>query len=344
MLVARKTPTIFHNRCPWAHLRWALPAAALLLAVPAPPARSAVSLRLPEKIAAAGIFGGWRKPQTVIPLWPHSKIPLRQRHVHIGNRRGGGYDIVFPNHWATLTFYPAPAKHNSGAAIILCPGGGYVAEGGMPNGPGLWVKYLGLNWFVLVYRLPNGKLPPSGVPWPLQDVRRAVQIVRAHAAQWRINPRRVGLMGFSAGGGLASLAAVHWRPGNPAAPDPLDRFSTRPNFIILGAPLISMMPAITDPNPLVGPHAPLDVDQYFSSELNVTPLTSPALIFYARNDTLVKHQNEQLFYAALRRNGVPAKLVVFQHGGHGLAGVAAAPLIEHCAAWLNQLGFLGGGK
>ena len=85
---------------------------------------------------------------------------------------------------------------------------------------------------MLKYRLPNGQLPPGGVPWPLQDVRRAVQIVRAHAGEWHIDPRHVGVMGFSAGGSVASLAGVHWLPGNPHAKAPLDRFSTRPDFLV----------------------------------------------------------------------------------------------------------------
>lgn len=209
-----------------------------------------------------------------------------------------------------------------------------------------WLNKIGVSCFVLEYRLPEGKLPPNGIPWALQDVRRAVQIVRAHAAQWNIKPNDIGVAGFSAGGSVASLAGVHWLPGVPDAKDPLNRFSTRPNFLILGYPVISMMPAITHKgshNNLLGKHAPLDVDEYFSSELNVTSLTPPAFICYANDDTVVNHQNEIRFYNALRRNDIPAKLVTFKHGEHGFVNglkKGVAKWSPACQRWLEAMRFI----
>ncbi|MGC8541069.1 MAG: alpha/beta hydrolase, partial [Phycisphaerae bacterium] len=167
----------------------------------------------------------------IIPIWPQLNIPISQRQPKI-NRIGV---LLAPVRWPELTCYPAPANNNSGTAVVICPGGGYVSEWVPPEGvaPAKWFNRIGVNCYILRYRLPDGKLPPSGVPWPLQDVRRAVQIVRAHAIQWHINPHHVGVMGFSAGGSVASLAGVHWLPGNPNATNPLDRFSTRPNFMVL---------------------------------------------------------------------------------------------------------------
>ncbi len=285
----------------------------------------------------------------VIPVWPHLKVPLAQRNDKIVKRHSIGYVATGPILWPTLTLFPAPEKRANGCAIVICPGGAYWIEAMSLEGYRVarWFNKLGVSCYVLKYRLPDGKLPPSGVPWPLQDVRRAVQIVRTHARQWHINPHRVGVMGFSAGGSVASLAGVHWLPGNPDAADPLDHFSTRPDFLVLGYPVISMMPGITHPGSqdgLLGKTPPLDLEQYFSSELNVTPLTPPTFMFYAHDDTTVNHQNEKRFYAALQRNDVPAKLVEFKHGGHGfglgLKGTDSTGWPKACAAWLKKERFL----
>ncbi len=281
----------------------------------------------------------------IIPIWPQLNIPISQRQPKI-NRIGV---LLAPVRWPELTCYPAPANNNSGTAVVICPGGGYVSEWVPPEGvaPAKWFNHIGVNCYILRYRLPDGKLPPSGVPWPLQDVRRAVQIVRAHAKQWHINPHHVGVMGFSAGGSVASLAGVHWLPGNPNATNPLDRFSTRPNFLVLCYPVISMMPGITHPgshNALLGLHPPLDVEQYFSSELNVTALTPPAFICFAHDDPLVPTANSIRFYKALRRNGIPAELRMFQRGGHGFGlgrpGTGTVKWPKECERWLRKLHFL----
>ena len=285
----------------------------------------------------------------VIPVWPHLKVPVAQRNDKIVKRHSIGYVANGPILWPTLTLFPAPEKRANGCAIVICPGGAYWIEAMSLEGYRVarWFNKVGVSCYVLKYRLPGGRIPPSGVPWPLQDVRRAVQIVRAHAKKWHINPHRVGVMGFSAGGSVASLAGVHWLPGNPDAGNPLDRFSTRPNFLVLGYPVISMMPGITHPlshAKLLGKNAPLDVDQYFSSELNVTALTPPTFMFYAHDDHAVNHQNEKRFYAALQRNGIPAKLIEFKHGGHGfglgLKGTDSTGWPKACAAWLKKERFL----
>lgn len=272
-------------------------------------------------------------------------MPASQRHPLV-NKQGF---ILAPVRWPILTFYPAPRSINTRCAVIICPGGAYSFEVVRREGirPAQRFNKFGVNCFVLRYRLPDGKLPPSGVPWPLQDIRRAIQIVRFHASQWKINPHRVGVMGFSAGGSVASLAGVHWLPGNPDAKNPLNRFSTRPDFMVLCYPVISMMPSITHPgshNAFLGARPPLDVEQYFSSELNVTSLTPPAFICYAHDDTVVNHQNEKRFYAALKRNGVPAKLVEFKRGQHGFGigapGTGSVKWPIECERWLVGLGLL----
>ncbi len=288
-------------------------------------------------------------PQAVIPVWPHLPVPLAQRVVKSTANPGQfGRVINPPVLWPTLTEYLAPKSKANGCAVISCPGGGYGVLCVHWEGTDVarWLNSIGVSCFVLTYRLPNGKLPPGGVPWPLQDVRRSVQIVRANAQRWHINPHDIGVAGFSAGGSVASLAGVHWLPGNPDAKDPLNRFSTRPDFLILGYPVISMMPAIThmgSHNNLLGQHPPLNVEQYFSSELNVTPLTPPAFIFYAADDRVVPLQNEIRFYRALRLNGVSAELRVYKHGGHGLVAGAKTGVQKWspaCTRWLRHEHFI----
>ncbi|MHB1766699.1 MAG: alpha/beta hydrolase [Phycisphaerae bacterium] len=285
----------------------------------------------------------------VIPVWPHLNVPAAQRNNKIVDNHSIGYVDLHPILWPTLTLFPAPEKLANGCAIVICPGGAYWLEATSLEGNRVarWFNKLGVSCYVLKYRLPQGTLPPGGVPWPLQDVRRAVQIVRAHAKQWHIDPHHVGVMGFSAGGSVASLAGVHWLPGNPDAVNVLNHFSTRPDFLVLGYPVISMIPGITHPgshNNLLGKHPPLDVEQYFSSELNVTALTPPTFMFYAHDDKTVNHQNEKRFYAALKRNGVPAKLIEFKHGGHGfglgLKVTDSTQWPKECAAWMKARGLL----
>ena len=285
----------------------------------------------------------------VIPVWPNLHVPAAARHGKVIDNHAIGYVALHPILWPTLTLFPAPAQRANGCAIVICPGGGYWIEALSLEGYRVarWFNQLGVSCYVLKYRLPQGNLPPGGVPWPLQDVRRAVQIVRAHAKQWHINPHHVGVMGFSAGGSVASLAGVHWLPGNPDATNPLNRFSTRPDFMVLCYPVISMIPGITHPgshNALLGIHPPLDVEQYFSSELNVTALTPPTFMFFAHDDTTVNHQNEKRFYAALKRNGVPVTLVEFKHGQHGFGlgkkGTDSTQWPNDCAKWLTRMHFI----
>jgi acetyl esterase/lipase len=286
---------------------------------------------------------------TVIPIWPHLRVAPALRTAKSKIEPGGFGRVLFsPVRWPTLTEYLVPKNKANGCAVISCPGGGYGALCVHWEGTRVakFLNRIGVSCFVLQYRLPDGKLPPNGVPWPLQDIRRAMQIVRANAKIWNIKPHDIGVAGFSAGGSVASLAGVHWLPGNPEAKNPLNRFSTRPDFLILGYPVISMMPAITNVgtrNNLLGPNPPKDVAEYFSSELNVTPLTPPAFICYAHNDTVVSHQNEIRFYKALQRNGVPAELRVYKVGEHGFVSGprrGVSKWSHACRKWLQKMHFI----
>ena len=283
----------------------------------------------------------------VIPVWPHLHLTAAQRVYKIVLNAKFGRLVMAPVLWPTLTVYPAADPN--GCAVICCPGGGYGVLAIHWEGSRVahWLNSMGVTCFVLRYRLPEGKLPHGGVPWPLQDIRRSMQIVRAKAKKWHINPHDIGVAGFSAGGSVASLAGVHWLPGNPNAKNPLNRISTRPDFLILGYPVISMMPAIChigSRDNLLGKDPPKDVAEYFSSELNVTPLTPPSFICYAQNDSVVSPQNEIRFYHALKRNGVPAELRVYKSGNHGFVTGRREGVDRWsgaCGRWLRKMRFIG---
>ncbi|MBL8892395.1 MAG: alpha/beta hydrolase [Planctomycetaceae bacterium] len=207
----------------------------------------------------------------------------------------------------------------SGSAIIICPGGGYGglvtdAEG---HRIAAWLNTHGIAGIVLEYRLPGGR---SYVP--LLDAQRAIRLVRANAESWRVNLRQVGIMGFSAGGHLASTAATHFDEGDPAAKDPLDRPSCRPDFAVLVYPVVTMGEK-THPGSrsnLLGDNPSPELIELFSNEKQVTEKTPPMFLAHAIDDEPVPSINSQLLFAALQSSKIPAKYLELPSGGHGLNG------------------------
>ena len=228
-----------------------------------------------------------------------------------------------------ITVHPA-AKPN-GTAIVICPGGGYGGLVTGPEGHGIaaWLNSHGITGIVLEYRLPAGR---SFVP--LLDAQRAIRLVRSDAKKWNINPTRIGIMGFSAGGHLASTAATHFDEGEPAASNPLDRVSCRPDFAILIYPVITMSETThsgTKGN-LLGKNPTPDLIKLFSNELQVTDKTPPVFLAHAKDDTAVVIQNSIDFYNALKKHERPGKLLELPSGGHGLNGYKG-PMWD---AWQEQ--------
>ncbi|MGB8479987.1 MAG: alpha/beta hydrolase [Acidobacteriaceae bacterium] len=218
----------------------------------------------------------------------------------------------------TLTPY-LPAKNPTHTAIVVCPGGGYAMLAIDKEGTDIarWLNTRGVAAFVLTYRLG----PRYHYPNQLLDALRAIRYVRTHAAEDSIDPDRIGIMGFSAGGHLASTAGTHFDNGNPDATDPIEHASSRPDFMVLAYPVISMEPGgIThmgsmhfllgeQPNPML--------ENELSNETQVTPQTPPTFLFSTTNDETVPVMNSVLFYEALLRSGVPAELHIFEQGHHG---------------------------
>ncbi len=246
----------------------------------------------------------------------------------------------------TLTPYFAPAAKATGAAFIICPGGAYLSLAPHEGFHyALWLNEQGIAGFVLKYRLaPDGYRHPA----MMQDVQRAIRYVRANAAKWNLNPNRIGVMGSSAGGHLASTALTHFDPGNPSAADPVDRASSRPDLGILCYPVITMGPDTHQGSRqnLLGDNPDPKLVEYLSSEKQVTKDTPPVFIFHTFEDAAVKVENTMEFAAALRRNGVPFSLHIYTKGAHGM-GLGSAqwdPDHRHiwtyeCALWLKEQGF-----
>ncbi len=251
-------------------------------------------------------------------------------------------DGTFDANDATITVYlPSPDKA-TGAAVVICPGGGY---GGLVVGPeghfiARWLNQHGIAGIVLEYRLPRGR------PFvPLLDAQRTIRTVRAKAAQWRIAPDRIGIMGFSAGGHLASTAGTHFDDGDPKAADPVARVSCRPDFMVLVYPVITLDGKThggTKRN-LLGAKAKPELIQSFSNEKQVTEKTPPAFLAHAKDDTVVSPDNSRIFRDALQSHKVRAECLELASGGHGLnryQGPMWDAWQKRSLEWLAELGFI----
>jgi len=220
----------------------------------------------------------------------------------------------------TLTpIFPKDSASASGAAMVIFPGGGY---GGLASYEGQdygeWLATNGIACFVVKYRLGS-----DGYRHPrmLEDAARAVRLVRANATGWKVDPKRVGVIGSSAGGHLASTLMTHFDSGNPDAADPIDRQSCKPDLGVLCYPVISMGANTHQgsKNNLLGPNPSPELVRLLSNELQVTSNTPPCFIWHTSEDTVVKVENSLDFAAALRRANVPFELHVYEKGAHGLA-------------------------
>ena len=235
----------------------------------------------------------------------------------------------------TLAPYIVPQGRGAGTAVIVCPGGGYVNLAMDHEGDQIarWLNSIGVTAFVLKYRLG----PRYHHPIELGDAQRAIRTVRAKAAEYRVAPDRIGIMGFSAGGHLASTAGTHFDSGNASAPDPIDRVSSRPDFLVLGYPVISFTTPYTHRGSLralLGDQPDPKLVENLSNELQVTAQTPPTFLFHTNADTGVPAENSVLFYMALRKAGVPAEIHIYERGPHGV-GLAATD--EALSSWPARL-------
>jgi acetyl esterase/lipase len=244
-----------------------------------------------------------------------------------------------------ITIYRAPADKANGAGVVVCPGGGYRVVAADHEGKQVaeWLNGLGVSAFVLQYRLG----PRYRHPAPLQDAQRALRLVRSRARDFGVDPGRLGILGFSAGGHLASTAGTHFDGGRPGDADPVEREGSRPDFMVLAYPVISLVSPFTHKGSLehlLGKDADRARVESLSNELQVTKETPPTFLFHTSDDPGVPVQNSIVFYEALQRYGVPAEMHVFAKGPHGVGLAPKDPALSAwptlCAAWMRSMGFL----
>jgi acetyl esterase/lipase len=248
----------------------------------------------------------------------------------------------------TLTIYLPPQDKATGAAVVICPGGGYghLAMDHEGHQIGQWLNSFGVAGFIVSYRHRNSGAG-YGHPAPIQDAQRAIQTVRSRAKEWGVDPNRIGILGFSAGGHLASTAATHFNESFVEPRDAIDRVSRRPDFAVLVYPVITFTDPFTHVGSrtnLLGANAEPAMIEKFSNEKQVTPQTPPTFLFHTWEDTAVPAENSIMFYLALRQAKVPAEMHIFlksQHGiGLGQKSGAASAWPGLCQKWMEESGFL----
>lgn len=240
----------------------------------------------------------------------------------------------------TLTAYLPDAALATGAAIVICPGGGY---GGLAKHEGegyaRWLAQNGVAGLVVKYRLgSNGYRHPI----MLQDAARAMRLARTKANEWKLDPHRIGVMGSSAGGHLASTLLTHFDAGKPDAADPVERQSSRPDAGILCYAVITMGDNTHrgSRQNLLGPDPSPDLILLLSNEKQVTAQTPPCFIWHTWEDNAVKVENSLDFALALQKAGVPYDLHIYEKGGHGMGLGNGHPWANDCLFWLKARGFV----
>jgi len=236
----------------------------------------------------------------------------------------------------SITIYMPPNTTGPMTAVVIAPGGGYTGLSTNLEGraPANFFNAMGIAAFVLQYRLG----PRYHHPIELGDIARAVRTVRSRSAEWHLAPDRIGVMGFSAGGHLASTISTRFDAGNATAADPIDRASSRPDFAILGYPVITFTEAWThqgSKTALLGTTPDAALVASLSNETQVAANTPPTFLFHTNADRSVPAENSVQYYLALRKAGVPAELHIFRNGGHGVGLAGQDPAL---AEWPRLLG------
>jgi acetyl esterase/lipase len=251
-----------------------------------------------------------------------------------------GLDTATPQETPTITPYLLEDGKVHGA-VIVCPGGGYAGRAPHEAEPiSRWLNRAGFHSFVCAYRVA-----PYKHPYPMLDAQRAIRWVRFHAEEYNIDPKHIGILGFSAGGHLVSTVGTHFDQGNPAAIDPIDRVGCRPDALILCYPVISFGPyghhgSMVN---LIGENPPEELRLSLCNELQVTAQTPPSFLWHTANDEGVPVENSLLFAEALSKYKVPFELHIFQSGPHGMGLAESDPHVHEwtnlCETWLKRLGF-----
>jgi len=298
---------------------------------------SAQTQNVPNPPGGRGGRGNVSAGPQEIPLWENGAPGA------LGNA-----DVDKP----TITAYRAGGRGAPGACVIIAPGGGYFMLSMESEGrqEAYWFNAMGITAFVLKYRIA-----PYHYPIELEDAKRAIRLVRSRASDFGVDPTKIGMMGFSAGGHLTATAGTHFDAGNPDTSDPVERVSSRPDFMILAYPVISFQQSVVgNPNVLaayagsgknlLGDNPEPRLLRDLSDELQVTAQTPPTFLVHGTADRLVSVENSVQFYLALRKAGVPAELHTFENGQHGFGMDLRDPAVGEWPTllinWLRGRGLL----
>lgn len=252
-----------------------------------------------------------------------------------------GFDTIAPY----MDYYPSNNPSPNKTCVLICPGGGYTHLAWEKEGvlPAKFFNDNGVDAFVLKYRLNNAKQEGHRFPDQLNDASTAIRIIRSRAAEWKIDPAKTGVMGFSAGGHLASTLATILTKGDFGAADPLRRIDTRPAFAILIYPVITMDTSFAHRGSremLLGKTPGTALVDALSTEKRVSAETPPVLLIHSDDDKTVPLLNSVVFYEAMKKNKVPGSLYVFDHGGHGFGMAPNDPVLNRwpalCIQWLQK--------
>jgi acetyl esterase/lipase len=281
-----------------------------------------------------------QKPILLYPNGVPNSKPAPADYVEKMDKNNFISEVTVPT---LIPYFVDRAKAN-GTAVIICPGGGYSGLSMVNEGSEIAEAFnkIGVTAFILKYRLPSDDIMVNKTIGPLQDAQRAIQLVRQNAAQWHIDPNKVGIIGFSAGGHLASTAATHF---NTAVIDNADNISLRPDFAMLLYPVISFggVAHVGSREALIGKNPSQQLIDLYSNEKQVTANTPPTFLVQAEDDDVVPVQNSLLFYDALLQNKVKAEMHIFPQGGHGFGlnnRTTKDYWFDRLTEWMDGLGLL----
>ncbi len=260
----------------------------------------------------------------VLPLFPEGIPCVSENEMQVKENNNGSQRRISQVQTPELAVYLPAKSVANGTSVVICPGGGYTLLAWDWEGSWMakWFNEMGVAAFVLKSRLPRWESEECKDKVALMDAQRAMRLVRSKATEWRLDPERIGIMGFSAGGHLASTASTHFDAGDAQASLAVDRFSSRPDFSILMYPVVSMDTTIAHMGSrrnLIGTNPSAEVEEYYSNEKQITAETPPALLIHADNDRSVIPENSVAYYLGLRKHGIPAALHIFESGGHGFS-------------------------
>ncbi|MEZ4826566.1 MAG: alpha/beta hydrolase [Bacteroidia bacterium] len=287
-------------------------------------------------------------PQNLLPLWaggPPDCVEAIETELVQDNRIGRRLaKVKIPG----LEVHLPPDSIATGTGVIICPGGGYTILAWDWEGTDIanWYNQQGIAAFILQYRLPHWMSSECRSTVALADAQRAIRLVRSKASEYKIDPAKIGIMGFSAGGHLASTAGTHFDKGIKDSKDAVDRVSCRPDFMVLMYPVVTMDTTFAHRGSrtnLIGENPSKESEIYYSNEKQITPETPPTILIHADDDKSVVPENSVNFYLNLRKNGVPAAMHIFTTGGHGFSlakGKGPAEIWPQLVLdWLKEQGF-----